>query len=66
MTKQDKKSKQPTVVIRRVTVEQWDGIAEAARLLGRTTTHVRRHVNGEVPSEILQKRMDKLGIVIER
>jgi hypothetical protein len=54
------------VVIRRKTVERWEGILAAARMLKVSDTQVRRHVSGESPSIRLARRMAEAGITVER
>lgn len=59
-------TKNETLVIRKVRVDQWSGLAEAAKRLGRTATQVKRHVDGITPSKKLQADMDRLGVVVTK
>lgn len=54
------------VTIRKVVVEEWKGIDQAAKILKRTSTQIRRHVSGVQPSAKLARDMEKHGIVVQR
>jgi len=53
------------IVIRRVMVPEWTCLEQAAKVLKRTSTQIRRHVSGEQPSAKLARDMDRLGIHVE-
>ena len=63
---QTKKIIKTPVVIRRAVVTRWSGLAEAAAMVGRTPTQIKRHVDGTQPSKKLQADMDRLGIVVTK
>ena len=63
---QTKKTSKSTVVIRRAVVTRWSGLAEAAAMVGRTPTQIKRHVDGTQPSKKLQADMDRMGIKVEK
>lgn len=53
------------IIIKKVMVEQYRGIADAARALNVSETHVRRVVSGKEDSESLKRRFKENGIVVD-
>jgi len=53
------------IVITKVMVEQYRGIADAAKALNVSQTHVRRFVQGKEQSENMREMFQKKGIVVE-
>jgi len=52
------------LIIRHMWVQTWTGLKEAAKVLGRTETQIRRHVSGEQPSAKLARAMELHGITV--
>lgn len=53
------------IVIKKVMVEQYRGIAEAARALNVSDTHVRRVVSGKEDSAVMRERFREKNIVVD-
>ena len=60
-----KETVKPVAVIRLRTVKRYQGVSEAARILGVSGTQVKRHITGDMYSKRLARRMAECGVVVE-